>query len=1175
MKASLLVKHIILYSVILLSYCLQSSAQDQSLSNWRTQWIATAEDSIQLDTLSIVPKSVLIKDGEQIIPLSDYEVLHGSAQLIWKNKPTVDSLAVSYRVFSFSLSKKFARKKSSVIQRAGDQPLHLQSYTLNKKQGDIFDLDGLDYSGSFSRGISFGNSQDLVVNSNFNLQMAGKLRNDVEVLAAITDNNIPFQPEGNTQQIQDFDQVYIQLKKGKSTLLLGDYELLRPDTYFLNFNKKLQGVSFSSAYHFDEKRRISGSASVAIAKGKFARNIIQPLEGNQGPYKLRGANNELYIIVLSASERVFIDGQEMKRGTEFDYTIDYNSAEVSFTNHRLITKDSRIVVEFEYSNINYLRTTSHMNTTYQSDKLKLQFNFYGEGDNKNQPIFRESLSEFEKETLRSVGDNLDQAFISGIVPLSPPYPTDRVLYIQKDTLSNGVNIPIFQYAVEESETLFTLSFTDVGEGNGNYVLSDSGINGRIYEWVAADSLTQAKQGRFEPISVLVSPKRRRMITVGADYQISSNGLLKAEWALSNNDINTFSDLDQNDNNGTAAKLAYSSDWKLSKAKKINLQVRADYEYVNEDFNVIERYRLLEFERNWNVLGVKQKTDEHIINGGFSLIKDRWASFDYEYSKFNRVNYYNGDLHKAKARIDKNGWNMQFLGSYLTSSDSLFNTRFIRPKLSLSKSFNQLNGWTLGGIYEGENNLINQKAIGKLTNQSFNFDQYTAFIEKADSGMLNWRMKYILRTDENLEMEELSPFSTGHTFNLSGRLGETARHQLIWDFSYRELELHRDTIINENQSTILGKLQYNWVAFNGFVRSSTLYQVSSGQTQVIDYEYAPDVNGNYFYRDLNDNGIRELNEFLLLNENDLTYDTLYRRVLLPTDEYVKTNNLLLNQSLAINPKAKWFEKTGVRKMLALFATQTNWQINRKLPFSNDWGAFNPFANTGIAANDSTSSSISSSLRNTLYFNRSHAKFGVDLYQNNIYNEVILLGGSDSRRKTEEGIKVRYNISKKLSTKFQYLQERQNSISLAIIGNNYRIDGWELRPSITYIDGAKLRLTASYRYKNSISQSLVPENMEGEIPATIHQFSLESKYSWMAQRNISANLSFAQTSFEGDPSAPYVYEMLDSFQDGNNYLWSIAYDTKLGKQLQLSLIYDGRKSGDNAPRHVGRAQLRAIF
>src|SRR6185437_4539145 len=349
-------------------------------------------------------------------------------------------------------------------------------------EDNFFNFGNLTYNGSFGRSITFGNSQDAVVTSNLNLQISGYLADSIQISAAITDNNIPIQPDGTTANLNEFDQVFLQFKKKNWALTMGDIDLRQNQLYFLNFYKRLQGASFEATEQLGPRSTNKTLVSAAIAKGKFARNIFRGQEGNQGPYLLHGANNELYFIVLAGTEKVFIDGQLMQRGEDQHYTINYNTAEITFTPNRLISQDARIQVEFEYADRNYLNVNLYLfDEVNVNNKLKVRLGMFSNSDARNSPI-NQTLTPDETHFLAGLGDSIQHAYYP--VANVDTFSTGAVLYKKIDTSyknAAGVMVQdsVYVFSTDQTQTLYSLSFSNVGQGYGNYISDPNGINGAV------------------------------------------------------------------------------------------------------------------------------------------------------------------------------------------------------------------------------------------------------------------------------------------------------------------------------------------------------------------------------------------------------------------------------------------------------------------------------------------------------------------------------------------------------------------------------------------------------------------------------------------------------------------------------------------------------------------------
>src|SRR5690606_4669741 len=263
----------------------------------------------KLDSLSVLPSSISINATPDSSLKIIYELNSGLAHF---NQTTSDTVEVCFQVMPYDLSHQYFHRDIAIYDtnRFYKYPIGA-AYNNNSlgyavvEEDRLFNTPGINKSGSITRGMSFGTNQNVFVNSALNLQLDGKVTENIGITASISDQNIPFQPEGNTQQLQEFDKVFMQLYTPKSSLTAGDLVMRNQPGHFLQYYRNVQGGLFEGKYEKDSTHYSFTSVGAAVSKGKFASIQLPALEGVQGPYRLTGPNNERFIIVLANSERVF------------------------------------------------------------------------------------------------------------------------------------------------------------------------------------------------------------------------------------------------------------------------------------------------------------------------------------------------------------------------------------------------------------------------------------------------------------------------------------------------------------------------------------------------------------------------------------------------------------------------------------------------------------------------------------------------------------------------------------------------------------------------------------------------------------------------------------------------------------------------------------------------------
>lgn len=996
-------------------------------------------------------------------------------------------------------------------------------------------LGELNSKGSIIRGITFGNNQGQSVQSSMDLQISGRLSKDVTILASISDHNLPIQADGYTQTLEEFDKIYMQLNiKDKSILRAGHLDLLEAKTYFAKYQRRSMGLQFQTEFGKDNKTFVD--VSMGVARSEFHRVRFQGVEGNQGPYRLTGKNGEQFITLISGSEQVFIDGILMKRGENQDYIINYNTGEVTFTSFRPIFQQNFITISYNYTNRNYSRYLFTGKVEHQREKFKVGLNWFMENDNKNAPLSL-NLSKEDEQILANAGNDPNLMYApSGVVTA---YDVNKILYRLNPAGS------FYEFSTDQNETLYQVSFTYFGLNKGDYKITQTTNNGRVFEYVGNN------MGDYKAVRKLPSPQKSQVYSVNSEYLLKE-GKIGADFSLSNYDLNLFSSKDAAQNMGYAwrvygNKSFTKSNWKGTPS--------FEYQYIDKQFHILDRINDVEFSRDFNLAQeFSQRTQNRFI---FSFL-NKWnnkSTLNY------RINYLDEqDTYKGIKNDLDFGWiTGKFFTkgnlSYLNTNATLQDTKFIRGGVS-TEFTGKKGSWAIGGSMEHNEKKYNDTQLMDVT--SFSWKEI--FVQKkiGDSTRTKLLAKVYMRDNDSVRDNRLQSMNNILGFMAESQLIKTEKTTLNALIHYRKFFYQNENAdMTRNNDFVVGNILYNQQLFRNGMRLQAFYELGNGQEAQREFQYlkVTDGQGVYKWTDYNGDSVQQLDEFEIAEYSDLAQ---YIRIYTNSVRYIPSNKNKIQLALFVNPSIVFNSENAFLK---------RWNFNVSLNSQNSFYkkdkvlVLNPFEKNSdqILKNQNILASVQFNPTEKSGWNGNYCFITNDnLINANFSNE--------EREQTSHFINVGYWFNKEFRVDWENsIHDLKNSSQL-FATRDYRLNNVETKPKATYkfTDAIQAELSSAYRQKKRI---------DGE--ELLKAFDITGTIQWERKKtSIRGNFSFINNNFTGNNFSIVGNQMLDGLKPGKNQVWSVFIQQAINSFLQLNLNYEGRNSGERTI-HIGSMQVKASF
>jgi len=1142
-----------------------------------------SEESYKLSHSFILHGSEIVRFGSlRFDPFTDFTLNYNRGSIAFSSRPELsfpDTLGsvvlVSYEALSFEFQKEYSlrrpvlksdsteKQRPIIVASPGTQPLD-----------DFFGND-LHKSGSLVRGFTVGSNRDLSLTTGFRMQFAGKLSSDVDVNAALTDENSPIQPEGTTQTLQEVDKVFIELKSPFAGATLGDFSMQvgrEEGGEFGRITRKVQGAQGTASTRDLLSSGVSTKVSLtgAIGRGKFHSIEFKGREGNQGPYQLVGKNGERQIIVIAGSERVFIDGRAMTRGEVNDYTIDYASAEVTFSSRRLITSASRITIDFEYSDRQFERNLVNAvaGVGLFNDRVSVHAVFTQESDDEESPLDF-TFDDATRNIVSESGGNRLSASVYGAIVVGRDSATSAPLgqYVRRDTVIAARNYSFYVYAPGDSAAVYSVSFSAIREMPADSL-------GYVKKALGQFEVAGLGLGNFLPLRMLPVPELTRSIDVNTSAAITSDLTLGGEFAASQYDRNRMSVLDNEGMDGYAHSLSVNYSPKaimIGETEFGDLDFRLSERTVNRNFVSVDRFNEVEFGRKWNV-DENAGGDERIQE--LSVRYRPWSALGIigATGRYTREGSFRSRRSEVETVYDDSGstsarYRLEDMRTDIQSSGSV--SSWLRQQGSVQRKFGSFVPFIR---IEAEERREETAGDDSLLAGGFRFLEISPGIRTDEISRMRGSAEFEVRSEDSAVggkfRSAFHSLTQRYTWQLNEWENLTSSVSLgIRKTRFSSLARSRG---NVNSDVLLIRSQTRFAPWRRALEADLYYELSNQRSARLERVFirVAKGSGNYQYLgDLNGNTVAEEQEF-----EQTRFDGDYVVTLIPGETLYPVVDLRTSVRIRLQPgRIVNRSASTLNTLLAAVSGESYVRIDER-------------------SSDPTADNISL-LRLSRFLNDQYTIAGSNLFTQDFHvfeNQsdlslrgrfsqrrglVQLVSGSERSYLRERSVRVRSQLVKEIANQTEFMEKLDQVAATQTSPRERDIISQNLISDFSYRPEREWEIGFGFQVGES------EDHFGGStVSAETNVQMLRAVYAFLGKGQARGEMKREEVILGGTSNVPgrvLPFELTEGRVEGKTYLWSLAMDYRITNNIQLTVDYRGRTEGGRPPVHTARAEAKAFF